>query len=48
LKLIRLVHRFFYYYWINGQTLVGTELDKSKYPEVKPVDWEAFMPEWPL
>ncbi|GLI79022.1 hypothetical protein PoHVEF18_007344 [Penicillium ochrochloron] len=42
------ISMFFYYYWINGQTLVGTELDNSKYPEVKPVDWEAFMPQGPL
>ncbi|KAJ5453561.1 uncharacterized protein N7458_004517 [Penicillium daleae] len=39
---------FFYYYWINGQTFVGTDLDNSHYPEVKPVDWETFMAQWPL
>jgi hypothetical protein len=43
-----LLHRFFYYYWVNGQTFVGTELDESQYPEVKPVDWETFMAQWPL
>lgn len=27
---------------------VGTDLDNSQYPEVKPVDWETFMTQWPL
>ncbi|KAH1383036.1 hypothetical protein KXV98_006908 [Aspergillus fumigatus] len=39
---------FFYYYWVNGQTLVGPETDNAKYPEVKPVSWEGFMSQWPL
>ncbi|KAL4886413.1 NmrA-like family protein [Aspergillus karnatakaensis] len=42
------VSLFFYYYWINGQTLLGTELDNTKYPEVAPVDWEGFMKQYPL
>ncbi|PLB50922.1 NmrA-like family protein [Aspergillus steynii IBT 23096] len=39
---------FFYYYWVNGQTFVGPELDNEKYPEVKPVSWEDYMKQWPL
>ncbi|EHA25044.1 hypothetical protein ASPNIDRAFT_51470 [Aspergillus niger ATCC 1015] len=37
---------FFYYYWINGQTFVGPELDNARYPDVKAVDWEGFMKSW--
>ncbi|KAL5355540.1 hypothetical protein BJX96DRAFT_170765 [Aspergillus floccosus] len=37
---------FFYYYWINGQTFVGPELDNARYPDVKAVDWEGFMASW--
>ncbi|GKZ81758.1 hypothetical protein AnigIFM56816_006280 [Aspergillus niger] len=37
---------FFYYYWINGQTFVGPELDNARYPDVKAVDWEGFMKGW--
>ncbi|OJJ97432.1 hypothetical protein ASPACDRAFT_32510 [Aspergillus aculeatus ATCC 16872] len=39
---------FFYYYWVNGQTFVGPETDNAKYPDVKPVDWEGFLRQWPL
>ncbi|PYH85822.1 NmrA-like family protein [Aspergillus uvarum CBS 121591] len=39
---------FFYYYWVNGKTFVGPETDNAKYPDVKPVDWEGFMRQWPL
>ncbi|ODM22568.1 hypothetical protein SI65_00157 [Aspergillus cristatus] len=38
---------FFYYYWINGQMLVGPELDNAEYPEVKPVGYEGYMSKWP-
>lgn len=41
-------HRFFYYYWVNGQTFVGPELENDKYPQVKPVSWEEYMGQWPL
>jgi hypothetical protein len=34
---------FFTYYWINGQTFVGPDLDNSRFPEVKPVTWEDFF-----
>ncbi|KAL1640201.1 hypothetical protein SLS58_007152 [Diplodia intermedia] len=34
---------FFMYYWINGQTYVGPEVDNAKYPEIKSVTWEDFM-----
>lgn len=34
---------FFQYYMINGQTLVGPELDNDKYPQVKPVSWEDYL-----
>ncbi|GJP88483.1 hypothetical protein CBS115989_8528 [Aspergillus niger] len=37
---------FFYYYWINGQTFVGPELDNARYPDVQAVDWEGFMKCW--
>ncbi|GKZ36205.1 hypothetical protein AbraIFM66950_007201 [Aspergillus brasiliensis] len=37
---------FFYYYWVNGQTFVGPELDNARYPDVKAVDWEGFMKSW--
>ncbi|KAL7655674.1 hypothetical protein ACMYSQ_007616 [Aspergillus niger] len=37
---------FFYYYWINGKTFVGPELDNVCYPDVKAVDWEGFMKSW--
>ncbi|CAG8218417.1 unnamed protein product [Penicillium salamii] len=39
---------FFYYYWINGQTFVGTDLDNENYTTVKPVSWEEFMAQYPL
>ncbi|KAK1149586.1 hypothetical protein N8T08_005135 [Aspergillus melleus] len=39
---------FFYYYWINGQTLLGTKLDNERYEEVRPVSWEGFMAQYPL
>ncbi|KAB8200611.1 NmrA-like family protein [Aspergillus parasiticus] len=39
---------FFYYYWVNGQTFVGPELDNDRYPQVKPVNWEEYMRQWPL
>ncbi|KAK0726155.1 hypothetical protein B0H67DRAFT_642472 [Lasiosphaeris hirsuta] len=36
---------FFYmmYYWINGSTLVGPDVDNAKYPNIKPETWEDFM-----
>ena len=34
---------YFTYYWLNGQTYVGADLDNAKYPEVKPVTWEDYM-----
>ncbi|GAA87871.1 NmrA-like family protein [Aspergillus luchuensis IFO 4308] len=37
---------FFYYYWVNGQTFVGPELDNARYPDVKAVDWEGCMRSW--
>ncbi|KAL2802584.1 nmrA-like family protein [Aspergillus granulosus] len=37
---------FFYYYWINGQTFVGPDLDNSRYPEVKAADWKSFLSSW--
>ncbi|KAJ5721451.1 nmrA-like family protein [Penicillium malachiteum] len=39
---------FFYYYWINGQTLLGKDLHNDRYAEVKPVSWANFMTQWPL
>lgn len=39
--------RLFYCYWINSQTLVGSELDNARYSEVKPVDYEGYMSKWP-
>ena len=39
---------FFYYYWINGQTLLGEDLHNDRYAEVKAVSWEGFMAQWPL
>ncbi|KAF4770833.1 hypothetical protein HAV15_013195 [Penicillium sp. str.  len=39
---------FFYYYWINGQTFVGPDLDTTKYPSVQAVSWEDFIRQWPL
>ncbi|OOF93251.1 hypothetical protein ASPCADRAFT_508996 [Aspergillus carbonarius ITEM 5010] len=39
---------FFYYYWINGQTFVGPQLDNARYPDIKPVDWEGYMSKWPI
>ncbi|KAI9929716.1 hypothetical protein ASPWEDRAFT_41070 [Aspergillus wentii DTO 134E9] len=39
---------FFYYYWINGQTFVGPEVENARYPEIKTVDWEGFLARWPL
>ncbi|OKL63972.1 hypothetical protein UA08_00803 [Talaromyces atroroseus] len=29
---------FYYYYWVNGQTFLGTELDNERYAEVKPIN----------
>lgn len=40
--------RFFYYYWINGQTLVGPQEDHTHYAGVKAVNWEGFMTQRPL
>ncbi|GKT82583.1 hypothetical protein Ct61P_00433 [Colletotrichum tofieldiae] len=34
---------FFMYYWINGQTFVGPEVDDAKYPDAEPVTWKDFM-----
>ncbi|KAI1104966.1 nmrA-like family protein [Jackrogersella minutella] len=34
---------FFQYYMVNGQTLIGPELDNDKYPQVKPVSWEDYF-----
>lgn len=42
----QITFRFLYYYWINGQMLVGSELDNARYPEVKPVDYEGYMSKW--
>ncbi|PYI00316.1 nmrA-like family protein [Aspergillus sclerotiicarbonarius CBS 121057] len=39
---------FFYYYWINGQTFVGPQLDNARYPDINPVDWEGYMSKWPI
>lgn len=39
--------RFFYYYWVNGQTLVGPETQADKYPNVKPISWEDFFSSCP-
>ncbi|KAJ6028744.1 hypothetical protein N7540_004320 [Penicillium herquei] len=39
---------FFYYYWINGQTLLGEILHNDRYAEVKSVTWADFMAQWPL
>ncbi|RAK99441.1 NmrA-like family protein [Aspergillus ibericus CBS 121593] len=39
---------FFYYYWINGQTFVGPQLDNGRYSDIKPVDWEGYMSKWPI
>ena len=39
--------RFFYYYWVNGQTFVGPALDNARYPDVKAVNWEEFMASLP-
>ncbi|KAL4962482.1 nmrA-like family protein [Aspergillus stella-maris] len=38
---------FFYYYWINGQTLLGSELDNGRYPDVKAADWKGYVASWP-
>ncbi|KAJ0418700.1 NAD(P)-binding protein [Aspergillus carlsbadensis] len=38
---------FFYYYWINGQTFLGPELDNERYPDVKAASWEGYMISWP-
>ncbi|KAJ3955615.1 hypothetical protein N0V92_007857 [Colletotrichum tropicale] len=34
---------FYMYYWINGRTFVGPDVQNEKYPNVKPVTWEDFM-----
>ncbi|KAI1387925.1 nmrA-like family protein [Hypoxylon trugodes] len=38
---------FFQYYMINGQTLLGPNLDNHKYPQVKPVSWEDYLKSTP-
>lgn len=43
----KIVFRFFFYYWINDQTLIGSELVNARYSEVKPVDYEGNMYKWP-
>jgi hypothetical protein len=39
---------FYSYYWLNGSTFVGPEVDNARYPEVKPVTWEEFLQAHPL
>ncbi|KAI8304025.1 hypothetical protein K4K61_006534 [Colletotrichum sp. SAR11_59] len=34
---------FYMYYWINGRTFVGPDVQNEKYQNVKPVTWEDFM-----
>ncbi|KAI0176529.1 nmrA-like family protein [Hypoxylon sp. FL1284] len=34
---------FFTYYTVNGQTLMGPELDNDQYPQVKPMTFEEFF-----
>jgi len=31
------------YYWINGRTFVGPDVDNAKYPAIKPETWEDYM-----
>ena len=31
------------YYWINGSTFVGPEVDNQKYPDVKPETWDDYF-----
>jgi hypothetical protein len=31
------------YYWLDGSTFVGPEVDSGKYPYIKPETWEDFM-----
>lgn len=33
------------YYWINGRTFVGPNLDNANYPNIEPVTWKKFMTE---
>jgi hypothetical protein len=41
-------YRFcYYYYWINGQTLLGPEVDNDRYPDVKTVGWKGYRASWP-
>lgn len=35
--------RFFVYYWLNGQTFVGPNVDNDMYPNIKPETWEDFL-----
>ncbi|KAL1866404.1 hypothetical protein Plec18167_009072 [Paecilomyces lecythidis] len=37
---------FYYYYMINGQTLLGPNIDNARYPNIHPLDWEGFMAKW--
>ncbi|KAI2462791.1 nmrA-like family protein [Annulohypoxylon bovei var. microspora] len=42
-NLLSYLFLFFKYYMINGQTLIGPQLDNGKYPQVKPVNWEDYF-----
>lgn len=37
------LHRFFTYYMMNGQTLLGPKADREKYPNVKPETLEMVL-----
>ncbi|KAI8257872.1 hypothetical protein K4K58_003726 [Colletotrichum sp. SAR11_239] len=37
------IFKFYMYYWINGRTFVGPDVQNEKYQNVKPVTWEDFM-----
>ncbi|KAH8797990.1 nmrA-like family protein [Flagelloscypha sp. PMI_526] len=38
----------FQYYALNGQTLLGLELDNQNYPAIEAVDWEGYMRNIPV
>ncbi|KAH6700572.1 hypothetical protein BKA61DRAFT_495787 [Leptodontidium sp. MPI-SDFR-AT-0119] len=42
-NVLKYMFLFFTYYWLNGSTFVGPQVDNQKYPDVKAETWEDYM-----
>ncbi|KAF5522359.1 hypothetical protein CGCA056_v006428 [Colletotrichum aenigma] len=41
--ILKYMSLFYMYYWVNGRTFVGPDIQNEEYPNVSPVAWEDFM-----